>query len=179
MILSDGTLHTYLHNGTIVIEPFDARCIQAASIDFRLGKHFLVVEHNSMDIITLDTEIQYRAIESATFTIPAHSFVLATTLEYIKLPANITSFVEGRSSVGRIGLFIHNAGWIDPGFEGNITLELYNANSLPIKLESGRRICQFIFSELDKPAEHPYQGKYKGQLGTTGSRIYQDPETKK
>ena len=82
--------------------------------------------------------------------IPPHGFVLGTTLEWIKLPNNITAFVEGRSSIGRLGLFIQNAGWVDPGFEGNITLELYNANQVPIELSSGRRICQLVFAELDQ-----------------------------
>lgn len=178
MTLSDGTLRQYLKDGTIVIDPHDDHCVQAASIDFRLGRNFLIVEHNAMDIITLDEEIKYRSIESDTFVLPAHSFVLATTMEWIKLPSHITAFVEGRSSIGRMGLFIHNAGWIDPGFEGNVTLEMYNANSLPIKLQAGRRICQFVFSLLDKPAEHPYHGKYKGQRGTTGSRIFRDTEVR-
>ncbi len=179
MTLSDGTLKQYLDDGTLVIDPHDDSSIQAASVDFRLGNKFLVIEHNAMDIITLDSEIKYRSIESDTFVLPAHTFVLATTMEYIKLPSHITAFVEGRSSVGRMGLFIHNAGWIDPGFEGNVTLELYNANSLPIKLQAGRRICQFVFSMLDKPAVHPYQGKYKGQRGTTGSKIFRDIEVGK
>lgn len=179
MILSDRTLRDAIKNGRIVIDPFDDSCVQPGSIDFRLGSHFLVLEDKDMDMITFDSEIRYRAIEQDAITVPAHSFVLATTMEYLKLPPDVTAFVEGRSSIGRMGLFIHNAGWIDPGFEGNITLELFNANSLPIRLQAGRRICQFIFSQLDKPAEHPYKGKYKGQRGTVGSRIFQDVEVKK
>jgi len=84
--------------------------------------------------------------------------------------------VEGRSSIGRIGLFIQNAGWIDPGFEGRITLELYNASSLPIKLQAGKRICQLVFCTMDQKAENPYQGKYQGQKVTVGSRVYQDKD---
>ena len=129
-----------------------------------------------MEAITLDTEIKYREIEAETITIPPHSFMLATTLEYIKLPANISAFVEGRSSIGRIGLFIENAGWIDAGFEGKITLELYNANSLPIKLQAGRRICQIVFCTMDRPAQIPYRGKYQGQDKAVGSRIFKDKE---
>ena len=129
-----------------------------------------------MDILTLDQEILYRDIHGEESIIPAHSFLLATTLEYIKLPNHVTAFVEGRSSIGRMGLFIQNAGWVDPGFEGKITLELYNANSLPIKLQSGRRICQLVFCELDQPAEFPYRGKYQKQDQAIGSRIYKDVE---
>lgn len=178
MILSDGTLKEMLKKGEIVIDPLDESCIQPASIDFHLGNNFLILDDNQMDIIRLDSEIKYREINAESITIPAHSFVLATTQEYIKLPNNITVFVEGRSSVGRIGLFAQNAGWVDPGFEGKITLELYNANSLPIKVQAGRRICQFVFSLMDRAAENPYQGKYKGQEKTVGSLIFKDTEVK-
>jgi len=102
--------------------------------------------------------------------------LLATTREYIKLPRDLTAFVEGRSSIGRIGLFIQNAGWVDPGFEGNITLELYNANSLPIKLKAGRRVCQLVFCKMDQAAAQSYNGKYQGQKKSTGSRIHQDKD---
>src|SRR5690606_32197493 len=87
---------------------------------------------------------------------------------------NLTAFVEGRSSVGRIGLFIQNAGWVDPGFEGRITLELYNAGSLPIKLQAGKRICQLVFCLMDQKAANPYRGKYQGQSITVGSRRHRD-----
>ena len=105
--------------------------------------------------------------------------MLATTKEYIKLPDNLTAFVEGRSSIGRMGLFIQNAGWVDPGFEGQITLELYNANRLPIKLEADRRICQLVFASMDNKADNPYCGKYQGQKNTVGTRVFKDPENKK
>ncbi|KAK3596121.1 hypothetical protein CHS0354_027391 [Potamilus streckersoni] len=99
--------------------------------------------------------------------LPPHSFILATTEEYIKLPSTLTAFVEGRSSVGRMGLFIQNAGWVDPGFEGQITLELYNANNLPIMLERGRRVCQLVIAALDGEPTSPYSGKYVGQKNAT------------
>ena len=102
-----------------------------------------------------------------------NSFLLATTIEYVKLPSNLTAFVEGRSSIGRMGLFIQNAGWVDPGFEGQITLELYNANRLPIKLISGWRVCQLVFASMDK-CRVPYVGKYQGQRNATGSKIFMD-----
>ncbi|MBU1151751.1 dCTP deaminase, partial [Patescibacteria group bacterium] len=114
---------------------------------------------------------------AAEFTIPPHTFLLATIQEYIKLPNNLTAFVEGRSSIGRIGLFIQNAGWVDPGFEGRITLELYNASSLPIVLKAGKRICQLVFAQMDQEAENPYRGKYQGQSQTVGSRVFQDLDT--
>ena len=97
-------------------------------------------------------------------------------MEYVRLPNNLTAFVEGRSSIGRMGLFIQNAGWVDPGFEGEITLELYNANQLPIRLKSGRRVCQLVFAQMDQEAFYPYQGKYQGQRDATGSQVYLDRE---
>ncbi len=176
MILSDKTLKRLISSGELTIEPTGDNSIQPASIDCRLGTHFLVIEDKSMDCLTLDTEIKYRDFESDTITIPAHSFLLASTHEYIKLPNFLTAFVEGRSSIGRMGLFIQNAGWVDPGFEGYLTLELYNANSLPIKLQSGRRICQLVFCEMDQESKSPYQGKYQKQNKTVGSRIFLDDE---
>ncbi len=162
----------------LVVEPLQPQSIQPASIDCHLGDHFLVVEDRQMHTIELDQEIVYREITGSEITIPPHSFLLATTQEYIKLPNNLTAFVEGRSSIGRIGLFIQNAGWVDPGFEGQITLELYNANSLPIRLKAGRRICQLVFCKMDLEARNPYKGKYQGQRKTTGSRIFKDSEVK-
>ena len=108
--------------------------------------------------------------------IPPHSFLLASTRERIRLPDDVTAFVEGRSSIGRIGLFIQNAGWVDPGFEGNLTLELYNANRLPIRLQTGRRICQLVFARMDCAAQAPYRGKYQGQSRATGSLISLDKD---
>lgn len=174
MIMSDATLKTLLDCGELVIEPLAAEAIQPASIDLRLGPDFLVLEDNNIEVITLDSEIKYRSIEADCIIIPPKSFVLATTLEFIKVPSSITAFVEGRSSIGRIGLFIENAGWVDPGFEGQITLELFNASSLPIRLQSGRRICQLVFCRMDRAALRPYCGKYQGQRGSTGSRIFLD-----
>ena len=177
MILSDITLQKMIDNGELIIKDEKIKVhIGPASVDLHLGSHYLTVEDKEMNIIELDSEIKYREIESESITIPAHSFLLATTQEYIKLPANISAFVEGRSSIGRIGLFIQNAGWIDPGFEGRVTLELYNANSLPIKLQSGRRICQMVFCTMDQTVKNPYKGKYQGQVKSVGSRIYQDKE---
>ncbi len=174
MILSDKTLKHMIKEGSLVVDPLSDESIQPASIDCRLGDHFLLVEDTKMDIITLDSEIHYREIEGDSITIPPHSFLLATTKEYVKLPNSITAFVEGRSSIGRIGLFIQNAGWVDPGFEGRITLELYNANSLPIKLQKDRRICQLVFCTMDQEANCPYKGKYQGQKKSVGSRVYMD-----
>ena len=176
MILSDYTLKKMLDSGELVVDPITDSSIQPASIDCRIGSHYLVVDdrENHNGVITFNDELKYREIESDHMIIPPHSFLLATTMEYIKLPNGVTAFVEGRSSVGRMGLFIQNAGWVDSGFEGQITLELFNANSLPIRLESGRRVCQLVFCQMDRVSDRPYQGKYQGQRNAMGSRIHCD-----
>lgn len=176
MILSDQTLESMIKNKKLIIEPLGAESVQPASIDCTLSSDFLIVEDRDMEIITLDSEIKYRTIEAEEITLPPHSFLLASTQEYIELPEDLTAFVEGRSSIGRIGLFIQNAGWVDPGFKGQITLELYNANSLPIRLQKGRRICQLVFCKMDQMAKRPYSGKYQGQRRSTGSRVFMDSE---
>ncbi len=176
MILSDRTLTEMLASRKLVIEPLQTNSVQPASVDCHLGRHFLMVEDRQMHTIDMESEIIYREFVGDEIIMPPHSFLLATTEEYIEVPDNLTAFVEGRSSIGRIGLFIQNAGWVDPGFKGQITLELYNANSLPIRLKAGRRICQLVFCSMDQPAMNPYKGKYQGQRKATGSRVYQDAE---
>jgi len=174
VIVSDASLRALLASGQIVVEPLEDQQIQPASIDLRLGDHFLKIDENSVESITLDKPLAYVEIRKEEIIIPPHTFLLAVTREYIRLPADITAFVEGRSSIGRIGLFIQNAGWVDPGFAGTITLELYNANRLPIRLTSGRRICQIVFARMDGPASRPYAGKYQNQRAAVGSRVFQD-----
>lgn len=179
MIISDKTLKKLLKSGELVVTPLAKESIQPASIDCRLGDTFLEIDTSAMSTISMSDEIIYRKVVRDTITIPAHSFILATTVEYFEIPPNITAFVEGRSSIGRMGLFIQNAGLIDPGFKGKVTLELYNANSLPIVLEKNRRICQFVFYFMDQAAENPYKGKYQGQDNTVGSRVFKDSESKR
>lgn len=174
MILSDRTIMKMLQQGTLSIAPLTDSQIQPASVDIRLGNTFSIVEDSSNGIITMEHEIIYKTIETDTYLLLPGQFVLATTKEYFKLPNNLTAFVEGRSSLGRIGLFIQNAGWVDPGFQGEITLELFNANRCAIELKAGRRVGQLVFAEMDAAALHPYQGKYQGQTGATGSRVYLD-----
>jgi len=176
MILSDKTIMKMLEEKTLKIEPVTQEQIQPASVDIRLGRTFSVVDDTPSGIITLENEIKYKSITSDTFLIMPGQFVLATTMEYFVLPDNLTAFVEGRSSLGRMGLFIQNAGWVDPGFKGEITLELYNANKCAIELKAGRRVGQLVFAEMDDHAINPYNGKYQGQTGATGSRVYKDKE---
>lgn len=176
MILSDKKIIELINKKELEINPLDEEQIQPASVDIRLGNHFLKLDENRIEAMSMTDEIKYISFEADEVVIPPNSFLLATTREYIKLPNNLTAFVEGRSSIGRMGLFIQNAGWVDPGFEGNITLELYNANRLPIKLKSGRRICQLVFAQMDQAAENPYRGKYQGQQNSVGSRVFLDED---
>lgn len=176
MILSDQTIRKLLQEGSLFISPLEDEQIQPASVDIRLGDTFSIVEDTSDGIITMENEIHYKTITTDTYLLLPGQFVLATTMEYFRLPDNLTAFVEGRSSLGRMGLFIQNAGWVDPGFEGEITLELFNANRCAIRLQAGRRVGQLVFAQMDAPALVPYQGKYQGQRGATGSRVFQDRE---
>ncbi|MBA95416.1 MAG: dCTP deaminase [Rickettsiales bacterium] len=176
MILSDKKIRELLANNSLIIDPIADNAIQPASIDCRLGSHFLVIDENLNDngVLSFDKEIKYKDIHADSIILPPKSFILATTKEHIRIPNGFSAFVEGRSSIGRMGLFIQNAGWVDSGFEGNITLELYNANSLPIKLDAERRICQLVICQMDQPSEFPYNGKYQGQTLSVGSKVYLD-----
>ena len=178
MILSDKTILKKLENKSLTITPVEKEQIQPASVDVRLGNTFSIVEDMSRGILSLDNEIVYKTITADTYVLLPGQFVLASTMEYFELPDNLTAFVEGRSSLGRIGLFIQNAGWVDPGFRGEITLELFNANRCAIELKAGRRVGQLVFAQLDDTALNPYSGKYQGQRGATGSRVYMDIEAK-
>ena len=174
MILSDKPIRTLLASGQLGIAPIEAMQIQPASVDIRLGTTFSVLDVQGEGPVRMGTETAYRTVCATHFLLHPGQFVLATTMEYFRLPDNMTAFVEGRSSIGRLGLFIQNAGWVDPGFEGEITLELFNASARAIELEAGRRVGQLVFAQLDRDAEAPYRGKYQGQRGATGSRIHMD-----
>ncbi|MBE6814717.1 MAG: dCTP deaminase [Clostridia bacterium] len=178
MILSDKTLMKMIENKELIVEPLEKEQIQPASVDIRLGNTFSIVEDTSTGIINLENEIKYKTITTDSYILLPNQFVLATTMEYFDLPDDLTAFVEGRSSLGRMGLFIQNAGWVDPGFKGEITLELYNANRCAIELKAGRRVGQLVFAKMDDTALNPYNGKYQGQKGATGSRVFMDKEVK-
>ncbi len=174
MILSDRTIKELIEKGVLGIEPYEESQIQCSSIDLRLGGEFAKFgEGKTIDVRKGIQELEKLEVEEF-IDIQPKEFLLATTVEYIRLPSHITAFVEGRSSLGRLGLFIENAGWVDAGFEGQITLELYNANNSPIRLYVGMRVCQLVFAELDRIPERVYSGKYRGQKGVTPSRIEMD-----
>ncbi|GIN73431.1 dCTP deaminase [Bacillus sp. J14TS2] len=178
MILSGKTIEQYVSDNQLSITPFQELSIQPASIDLRLGEEFLVVDDISTPFLSVEQPANYQEIEvtkEGVITIPPQTFMLGTTLEQVGLPNHLTAFVEGRSSVGRLGVFIQNAGWIDPGFSGQITLELFNANRVPVQLQAGMRVCQLVIAQVDQATEG-YRGKYVSQKGTTPSRIYLDRE---
>lgn len=183
MILSDREIMNLrrLNNGNsrlviTSINGVDDIQIQPASVDFRLGNTFSTPKDLPSGVLTLDKEIEYQTTETDTYMLLPGQFVLATTEEWIELPDNLTAFVEGRSSLGRLGLFIQNAGWVDPGFKGRITLELFNANRFAIELKAGRRIGQLVFAKMGKDALNPYCGKYQEQYDATGSRVHMDSD---
>jgi dCTP deaminase len=174
MILSDRTIRALIERGDLKVEPFDEGLVQSSSLDLRLGSEFARYRDGTViDVKEGPGEVEILRAEEF-IEIAPKEFLLATTLEYIKLPPYLTAFVEGRSSLGRLGLFIENAGWVDAGFEGQITLELYNANRTPIRLYVGMRICQLVFARLDRDPARTYRGKYSGQRGVVPSRIAQD-----
>ena len=186
MILNDQTIKKYLDNEKIIITPITPIQIQPSSIDLRLGNTIQTFTQNNNLYIDTHKDItpytkQTIIPENNKLIIQPHEFLLASTKEYVKLPPNIVGRVEGRSSIGRLGLTVHvTAGYVDPGFEGNITLEIFNMNKLPIAIYPDQRICQLVLEELNEPALYPYGSeecgsKYQGQLGATVSRINNDP----
>ncbi|MDM5284978.1 dCTP deaminase [Peribacillus frigoritolerans] len=176
MILSNKTIFKKIKEQELIIEPLKQSQLQSASIDLRIGNHFLTIDEYSTPLISLDKPAAYKEIYKDHIIIPPQAFVIGTTIEVIKLPNNMSAFVEGRSSIGRLGLFIQNAGWVDPGFEGHITLELYNANRVPIELKAGRRICQLVLAALDQETT-PYIGKYYGQNKATETQVSLEEES--
>ena len=174
MILSDRSIKELIAKGELKVEPFFEELVQSSSLDLRLGKEFGIYKDSGViDVKEGPGKVDIVKVEDY-IDIGPKEFLLATTVEYVKLPPYITAFVEGRSSLGRLGLFIENAGWVDAGFEGQITLELYNASQNPIRLYVGMRICQLVFAKLDTHPEKVYSGKYLGQRGVVPSKIERD-----
>lgn len=184
-ILSDGEIAAMLATGKLVItpEPELAIQLQPASLDLRLGNRFSffrddVVFHGWPAVIDpreTDVSTMMETIESSQFGIHPGAFALGHTMERVKIPDDLVGVVDGRSSLGRLGVGVHvTAGYIDPGFEGQITLELHNVGVYPVVLHAGDRICQLRFHRMDKAAVSPYAGKYQGDTGAVASRIIED-----
>lgn len=171
--------------GRLEVEPLLPEQLQPASIDVRLGSEFVVWREppaqgawGYVDLAKVqDPSWTRREVVAAhqNFILPSKGFALATTIETVSIPRHLVARLEGRSSLGRMGLLVHvTAGFIDPGFRGQITLELYNANPNPLMLHPGMRIAQLSFYQLMTPVERGYEGKYQDQVGATSSRISDD-----
>lgn len=159
------------------VYPFHQECVQPASYDIHLGDEYKWMQPYGDHIKPWLKQDHFATKISSTYILNSHEFVLATTTEKIDLPADVAVQVGGKSSLGRIGLMVHaTAGFIDPGFAGNITLELFNAGPRSIKLMHGMAIGQLVYMQLVQAAEHPYQGKYQNQVGTTESRYHMNYE---
>lgn len=174
MFLSDIEIREMLESGRLEISPLNRSQIQPASIDLTLGNTFSRITTGQNEMIIPNRLPQYKTVTTNRYLLDPGEFVLVATQEYLRLPDDMIAFVEGRSSYGRLGLFVQNAGWIDPGFEGELTLQLYNANKAAIAIEAGMRLGKIVFAKTGKPAERPYSGKYQGQTGATGSMAYKD-----
>ena len=172
MVLSDGEIIEYLNENKLVVKPLDKLQIQPASIDIRLGNTFCLLDHEKNATIKLGDKLDYKTLFQDKYVLLPGEFVLASSMEYVELPLDLAALVEGRSSLGRIGLSVQNAAWVEPGFTGEITLELFNASKYAIELRSGYKIGQLIFVKTDRNVLNPYSGKYQNQRGATGSREY-------
>jgi dCTP deaminase len=180
-VLSDGTIRRLVEAGRIGIEPWDDAMVQPASVDLRLGESFRVFHNHRVTAIDLrdpPTNLTEEVVigEDEPFAIHPGEFALGRTLEHVRIPDDVVARIEGKSSLGRLGLIVHaTAGFVDPGFEGTLTLEITNLTRVPIKLYAGLPIAQLSFMALDAPAERPYGSKalgshYQGQVAATESR---------
>ncbi|HVY28604.1 MAG TPA: dCTP deaminase [Polyangiaceae bacterium] len=186
MILSDRDLRERLKRGDLVVEPLEdpELQIQPASIDLRLHSHFVVLRASRLPCldprdIPADATERIEVAQGDTFVLHPGDFVLGSTLERVRIPPDLVARVEGRSSLGRLAIVVHaTAGFIDPGFEGQITLELSNLGRTAVKLYPGMRISQIVLQQMTSPAERPYGAargsKYQGQMGPVASRISND-----
>lgn len=183
MLLSDRDIRAELDSGRVQLEPLDRSMVQPASVDVRLDRYFRLFDnHRYAHIDPAEPQEELtRLVEVAPdepFILHPGEFVLGATYEQVTLPEDIAARLEGKSSLGRLGLLTHStAGFIDPGFSGHVTLELSNMATLPIKLWPGSKIGQLCFFRLTSPAEHsygsgPYSNRYQGQRGPTASRSH-------
>ena len=185
MVLSDNSLHEQLRAGRIIIEPFDEQCVQPSSIDVKVGNLFRVFRNHTTGIIDVKQDLEeltelINIPDDGVFMLHPGEFVLGSTLERVALPDDLVARIEGKSSLGRLGLLIHStAGFIDAGFDGHVTLELANVASLPITIYPGMKIGQISFMQMTTPADRPYGkgatgSKYQGQRGPTPSRYFEN-----
>jgi dCTP deaminase len=190
MVLSDRTIRRLLEEGRIGIDPYEEELLQPSSVDVRVDRFFRVFHNARYAFIDVKepmeelTELVEVREDNEPFILHPGEFVLGSTLERVTLPDDLVARLEGKSSLGRLGLLIHStAGFIDPGWDGHVTLELSNVANLPITIYYGMRIGQLSFVQLTEPAETPYGAgalgsKYQGQAGPTPSRYWKNFEVK-
>lgn len=185
MLLSDRDIRSQIESGRVALDPYEPAMIQPSSIDVRLDKYFRVFDNHKYAAIdpAIEQPELTRLVEvdsGQPFILHPGEFVLGSTYESVTLPDDIAARLEGKSSLGRLGLLTHStAGFIDPGFEGNVTLELSNTATLPIYLWPGMKIGQLCFFQLSSPSEQPYGSsaygsRYRGQRGPTASKSFQN-----
>jgi dCTP deaminase len=185
MVFSDRTIKEALETGRIILDPLDLDLVQPSSVDVRCGPVFRVFENHKYALIDPmadqpDLTSAVEARDDQPFILHPGEFVLGSTLEVVGLADDVVARLEGKSSLGRLGLLIHStAGFIDPGFKGQVTLELSNVANLPIAIYPGMKIGQISFYQMSTPADHPYGSaemgsKYQGQTGPTPSRAHTD-----
>ena len=185
MLLSDRDIRAELERERVRLDPYDPSMVQPSSIDVRLDRYFRLFDNHKYPFIdpAADQPELTRLVETPAdepFILHPGEFVLGSTYERVTLPDDVAARLEGKSSLGRLGLLTHpTAGFIDPGFTGHVTLELSNVATLPIKLWPGMKIGQLCFFRLSSPAEHPYGSqeygsRYQGQRGPTASRSFQN-----
>lgn len=189
MVLSDRTIKQEIAAGRLVFDPYDESLVQPSSVDVRVDRSFRVFNNSRYPYIDVRQPMEdltelVTVGENEPFVLHPGEFVLGQTLERVRLPDDLVARLEGKSSLGRLGLVIHStAGFVDPGFEGNLTLELSNQATLPITLYQGMPIGQISFMRMDEPVENPYGAravgsKYQGQDEPTPSRFYRNFEAR-
>ena len=185
MVLSDRSIREELAEGRIVVDPLGDDCIQPASVDVHLDKQLLVFRNSRRPFIDIredmsDLTEMVEVDDDRPFMLHPGEFVLGSTLERIELPEDLVARLEGKSSLGRLGLLIHStAGYVDPGWKGHLTLELSNVSNLPITLYGSMKIGQISYLRLTTPADNLYgsealHSKYQGQTNPTASRVHRD-----
>jgi len=184
VVLSDVSIARLLDEGRIGIDPYDESLLQPSSLDVRVDRYFRVFRNSRYPFIDVKQEqdelTELVEVADEPFILHPGEFVLGSTLERVTLPDDLVARLEGKSSLGRLGLLIHStAGFIDPGFDGHVTLELSNVANLPITIYPGMKIGQLSFVQMSEPAETPYGSgtlgsKYQGQRGPTPSRYWQN-----
>ena len=185
MILSDQTIREEIAAGRIVIDPFDEQCVQPSSVDLHVDSQFRVFANSRYPYIDVRREMPdltelVEVPAGEPFILHPGEFVLGSTVERVAIPNDMVARLEGKSSLGRLGLLIHStAGYVDPGWDGYLTLELSNVANLPITIYPGMKIGQISFFRLSTEAERPYgskgtKSKYQGQRGPTASRFFEE-----